>query len=154
MRYILVAAALAACGGGTNGSPLKDWCKDFCANMANCSMMPADPACEGACENFYSAYTDAVLKGWKSCMQQDPCGTLSTGCSDGVVAAQPQRQVDSDYNRACLTRESDCMASDPSAVVKCDETTTIFTESFITNKYQPCLMVPCDQIQKCQYDAQ
>jgi hypothetical protein len=137
-----------ACGN-QSATPLDNWCSTLCNNLAMC-MPPADANCVAGCKGYYPPILDEVLDRWRMCLQQYACdGSAAGNCSDAVIASLPMRQIDADYNRACLTRKSACMTTDPNVLVKCDDTRA-FRESFITNQYQPCLDVPCDQIQTCQ----
>jgi hypothetical protein len=139
---------LAGCGDSTSGtSALTDLCRTNCAKAKEC-MLPDDPQCQASCETSYAnlGYNDTVLGGLKGCIQTTPCGGNSSMCTDSVFANLPQRPVDDAYNRACLTRQSDC----PAMSVTCGKDTRPFTESFVKDRLQPCLSVPCDQIKSCE----
>jgi hypothetical protein len=144
-RTVSLLVLLAACGGGSGSSALTNYCKADCAKQSSCGM--TDDACQSSCESsVYSSYNEDVLRGFQSCQEQQDCTTVSSNCTDAVINRQPRRSVDDAYDRACLTRQGDC----GTASVECGKFTNPYSESFVKDRLQPCLSVPCDQIQACE----
>jgi hypothetical protein len=151
MRAILMSLVLVGCGESSSNmstqSALKELCSTNCAKSMQCQMSN-DPQCQSKCEAAYGnfGYNDTVLRGIRDCLDQTACNASSDQCIDGVFTSLPKRPVDDAYDRACLTRQSEC----PAMSVECGKDTRSFSETFIKDRLQPCLSVPCDQIESCE----